>query len=214
MVALTKRQQQTPSKFPGWITKCFTKKTEHGECLACTEAVPKKKLIDLSCKHSYCNDCFNTLVETCVTSANFPPKCCDEHAIPHKTAMACCNPTVLKLYLVAQILANIPAKSRWYCPDPTCSFLHDKRKMDVAHGAICCKKCKKYGCIWCKTTRTLLGHACVEGAHDPATKAVLEMAELNGWKQCFGCGSMVEKIQGCRCMTCTTCKAKFWYVVT
>jgi hypothetical protein len=202
-------QKQAPVMAFKWFSKRFKKTPEDGECLACTETIPKKKLVRLNCKHTYCRECFNTLVETGVTGGNFPAKCCDAGAITHRQAVRYCNPATYKLYLAAERVASIPADSRWYCPHPTCSFLHDKRKMTVINGAICCRKCKQYGCDWCEAIRPQYGHFCREGALDSCTEDLLKMGELNGWRQCFACKSMIEIRFGCRQMTCT-CKAIFW----
>ena len=40
--------------------------------------------------------------------------------------------------------------------------------------------------------------------------ATLDVADREGWRQCYKCKSLVEKTSGCRHMTCT-CKAQFCY---
>jgi hypothetical protein len=83
---------------------------------------------------------------------------------------------------------------RVYCANPECAkFIPmSQRTPDCAS----CEACSAGTCMHCKA----LAH---EGGcpADEARQSLINFADEQGWKPCFGCGEMVFRYEGCDHMT-------------
>ena len=69
-----------------------------------------------------------------------------------------------------------------------------------------CSRCRMDTCRHCQTSNHA-GRGCTT---DQATQQVRALAAIVGWKPCPSCGTMVEKNEGCRHMTCLPpCRHEF-----
>lgn len=104
------------------------------------------------------------------------------------------------------------SKNIKWCPQKKCNYLVERS--DYANNNTCQCKCGKYFCF-----------ACGNEEHNPANcEQVLAWIEKEAdssenltWikancKPCPGCGSNIEKNQGCMHMTCRECKHEFCWL--
>ena len=177
------------------------------ECASCFDDVPSNDAVELGCQHSYCSPCFTQLVTTAMQHENFwPPKCCLLD-IPKQTLMI--NLPVLEVikYSLKAREYAIPAGERWYCSRAECGKWFERavtRRRDVV---VTCTHCNYDMCLFCRGEQHVAGERCPQ---DRGLEATLAAADLEGWRRCYSCHTMVELNRGCRHITCT-CGAQFWY---
>jgi hypothetical protein len=97
---------------------------------------------------------------------------------------------------------------RIYCPNPRCSewippedFLQGLAK-DYAK----CSKCSTMVCKDCRNEK----HTSLTCPSNPEVEQVLSTARGSGWKRCYHCKAVVEKVDGCHHMKCR-CGAEFCF---
>ena len=178
------------------------------ECASCFDDVSARKAIDLSCQHSYCPTCFSHLVTTAMQNEHFwPPKCCLQE-IPQKTLQNKLTQLELAKYKLKAKEYSIPAGERWYCARPECGKWFNKSRTRARDAMVSCSHCNFEMCLFCRGEIHPRGETCPQ---DRSLEATLAAAELEGWRRCFNCHTMVELAQGCRHITCT-CGKEFWSV--
>ncbi|MCJ1243310.1 hypothetical protein MMC30_000507 [Trapelia coarctata] len=177
------------------------------ECASCFEDVPHNRAVSLACQHSYCSECFGHLVQTAMQHENFwPPKCCLQE-IPENKLEASLSALQLANYRLKAKEYATPAGERWYCAKPECGKWFSKSKTRAQDATVLCSHCDFQMCLFCRAASHATGERC---AQDRGLEATLAAAELEGWRQCYSCHTMVELQSGCRHITCK-CRAEFCY---
>jgi len=176
------------------------------ECASCFDDIPFSTGVSLTCQHSYCPECFTHLVTTAIQHENFwPPKCCLQE-IPEKTLETKLSALQLANYRLKAKEYATPAGERWYCAKPECGKWFNKSKTRPQDAVVVCSHCNFPMCLFCRAASHSAGERC---AQDRGLEATLAAAELEGWRQCYSCHTMVELQSGCRHITCK-CRAEFW----
>ena len=182
---------------------------EKKECASCFDDISSDDAIGLACQHSYCSPCFVQLVSTAMQHENFwPPKCCLQD-IPKRIIEKNLSTLELTNYSLKAREYAIPAGERWYCSRAKCGKWFERtgtRKRDVI---VTCTHCSFEMCLFCRGEKHAAGERCPQ---DRGLEATLAAADLEGWRRCYSCHTMVELNRGCRHITCT-CGAQFWYEV-
>ncbi|KAG8165150.1 hypothetical protein KVR01_005425 [Diaporthe batatas] len=164
------------------------------QCLACYEERPARKTVKLSC-HAYCKGCFRQL----------PPKCCGP--IDEATCLKNIPRGLRKVYKAKKLEYSVPSHKRYYCPWPDCGIFVPDDEKDKPFDRARCKR------------RHVTCRKCLGAAHnDPVNceenqdlKLVTQMADREGWRRCWKCGTMIEHTSFCRRMHCR-CGAEFCFV--
>ncbi|KAI0385528.1 hypothetical protein F5Y04DRAFT_292074 [Hypomontagnella monticulosa] len=170
-------------------------------CTACFESKHLGQLTDAPCGHQYCHECVESMFRLAITKESlFPPRCCNralkveplEEILPYS----------LVLDFKKKATEN-GTQDRTYCHKGDCSrFLPPA---SYTNGYAKCNACKAETCVACKSER----HAGVCPT-DRGVNILIQLAKAKGWKRCWKCGAMVERVAGCRHMVCT-CGARFCY---
>lgn len=175
------------------------------QCTSCGDPISRSPFMKGPCGHDYCAACVSDLVNACTRDESlYPPRCCgqpfsQEAIIPFLSAK------LLATYNMKRMELDIPAASRLYCPNSTCStFLGSSESV---RSDIRCRKCGTSTCPRCKQT-SHVGYDCVE---NQSTNQVRELARAQGWQTCPGCNAIVELNTGCYHITCR-CRHQFCYV--
>ena len=180
------------------LRKALTK-----ECSSCFDDMPKSSAIDLECQHNYCSECFLQLVSTSMQNENYwPPRCCLQEIPRNKILRNLSHEQVIE-FGAKESEYSTPAKDRWYCTRPSC--LKCFKPIDH-HSWVQCPFCSFRMCKFCRAKLHNRGDRCPQ---DEALQATLAEAELEGWRACYNCKTMVELARGCRHITCK-CGAHFW----
>ncbi|ETI25075.1 hypothetical protein G647_04446 [Cladophialophora carrionii CBS 160.54] len=189
-------------------SKPLDKKHPMVECTSCFEDTAKDDTSKLPCTHSYCRPCLATLITTALENeASFPPKCCLT-AIPPSTIMSVLDAKQRNTYREKAAEFSIPHQERWYCPNSKC--LKWIRPSKVPRLPAWNERCPHCGTKICSICRGLAHKSSSECPQDSGLQATITLAELEGWRRCVRCRTMVERTQGCRHMTCK-CGAQFCY---
>ncbi|KAL4948213.1 hypothetical protein BDW69DRAFT_189486 [Aspergillus filifer] len=168
-------------------------------CTGCADAYMITELAILPCNDKYCASCLKRLFDTALKSENrFPPRCCD--AIPLKSVRAFLEEETLKEYIKKK--AEHEAKDRMYCSGCSAFICAEYVEGDVA----ICPECGAMTCIACRNRAH--ENDCPE---DKGQQALIETARKKGWRQCWACRRMVERISGCSAIQCR-CGAVFCYI--
>ena len=176
------------------------------DCTSCFDEVPRKKAINLPCRHEYCSGCFAQLIVTAMQQEEtFPPRCCLQE-IPRKTIRGVLSTKQLADFELKALEYAVAVTNRYYCPSPTCGQWIDTRKARRLGGALECPHCRKTMCAHCRSPEHGHGQDCPQ---DFGLDATLKQAERAGWQRCPNCRALVELRTGCRHITCK-CKAEFW----
>ncbi|TVY38004.1 ATP-dependent RNA helicase DEAH12-like protein [Lachnellula subtilissima] len=171
------------------------------ECSVCGESVHPRLTVRLVCGDVYCKPCLKSFLLRVVKDESlFPPKC---HRQPIDTSIIEANLSVKELLAYRTAELEFTTTDRVYCANPECAeFIPmPQRTLDYAS----CEACGAKTCMHCKA----LAH---DGGcpADPARQSLIDFADDQGWKSCFGCGEMVFRYEGCDHMTCR-CSAQFCY---
>ena len=166
------------------------------------------ELTRLSCSHYYCARCLRILILTSIQAENtYPPKCCLTE-IPPATIIIPLDKSQREQYKQKAAEYSIPANRRWYCPNTACTKWIPPITVRRLSNNVKCPHCSTKICQTCRGERHPANEDCPQ---DFGLEATLSAAELEGWKRCFRCRTMVERRDGCRHITCT-CGAEFCYV--
>jgi hypothetical protein len=165
--------------------------TSKHTCVVCQEDFSYMEVARAPCDHEYCRACLKDLFwHSLKDEQSFPPTCCK---IPIGVAsIGILLPKYLVL-LFRQKEEELSTPNRTYCSNPQCSqFI---RKPDIKNDRGTCSKCGTATCIICK-------HKAHTGdcPEDTALQQALQIAKQKGWKRCYQCGRLVERIDGCNHM--------------
>ncbi|OQV00377.1 IBR domain-containing protein [Cladophialophora immunda] len=189
--------------------KTPARRTSQVECTSCFEEISEKESSKLPCNHSYCKLCLTTLITTALQNeSNFPPKCCLTE-IPLHTVLLSLDAKHREIYKEKAAEYAIAPQERWYCPNTKCLKWIPPAKLQRIR--ILNMKCPHCATKICSICRGLAHRDSADCPQDYGLEATIMLAELQGWRRCFKCRTMVERTQGCRHMTCK-CGAQFCYV--
>lgn len=160
-------------------------------CAICTENTPFHDLARLACSHEYCRGCLKHVFTLSLTDeVVYPPRCCKQ-LIPE-------TETQIQIFLGGELLGKFLARklemetpNRTYCHRRDCTTFIPPQGIQGDIGI--CPKCHCSTCCICKEA----AHQGFDCPQDESAQHLLEMAAREGWKQCFGCGRMVELGYGC-----------------
>ena len=182
-----------------------TSKTQ--ECASCFEDVPRSTAMSLVCRHSYCRECLNRLVETAFQNENlWPPRCCLLD-IPRPVIRKCLQAKNIAMFTWKEKEFSVPIQDRWYCTSSKCGRWFDP-KVKRSSAKVECPHCRFKMCSHCRAEVHPVTISCPE---DRGLRATIDTARREGYQRCYNCHTMVELKEGCQHITCS-CKAHFWYV--
>ena len=166
------------------------------ECLGCSDHFTIEELVNASCEHSYCKDCFGIFIEASLERHDgFPPICC-KVPIAFLTIAENVSTAVFSRYNARQ--AEIKNATAIYCGIQGCGVRIEKSKIDGVRAT--CIACLRDTCTQCRGEfpEGVNGqHVCKE---DKARDEVLALAKREGWQTCYQCGNMVALNFGCHHM--------------
>jgi hypothetical protein len=157
------------------------------ECIACNDRFPPLALSQSPCSHDYCRECLVSLVRSSLQDETlFPPRCCGQN-IPIKQGRWL-SPELVGQFQAKKLEFETP--NRTYCSEPSCSTFVPPAF--ISGDRATCPKCNRMTCIHCKGP-----HHIGVCPSDTASQKVLQLADQNGWQQCFNCRRLVELNYGC-----------------
>lgn len=175
------------------------------ECVSCLDEFPARQLVKVPC-HSYCTDCFASLISTaCQNEQQWPPKCCLTE-IPFRTILKYAPENLQQQFKERSSEWNTPAGERVYCSHAGCSLWI---RPEYINPALRQGRCTSghWTCTLCHGPE----HGSGECPQDRDMTLTNQLAEEEGWKRCFNCKALVEHKEACQHMTCR-CGTQFCYV--
>ena len=178
-------------------------------CVVCM--CEAQESITTNCGHSYCQGCFESM---CTTAAAIPVHCasgeCDQVFLLKELESRLSSSVFTRLLEKAFdkfVSANLDTLA--CCPIIDCTGVFERDR----NGIVICSVCYSAVCQTCNV-RNHEGRTCA------TTLAALEESNRNfqAWKvennirDCPGCKTEVEKIDGCNHMTCAACRCHFCWV--
>lgn len=142
------------------------------------------------------------------TESIWPVKCCLEE-ISHEIILKNINSSLAKKFTMIALERRVKVEDRIYCNKPKCGAWIPNTMIKKSINCASCPKCKTKVCITCRNK----SHSKSECPQDEHLRATIQLAEENGWKQCYNCNALVERKWGCRHMRCR-CRAEFCYACT
>ena len=159
---------------------------------ACVESYTADGCIQGPCGDHYCHGCVNELFSLAIKDKSaYPPRCCRQ-IIPFEDVKDVLAPTLAKEFASKKPELDDPKPV--YCHVPTCSTYVGEG--DKQYNVGICPGCKKETCVLCKNANH---SGDCEG--NKALDETKKLADSQGWKQCPGCGRIVELGVGCNHMT-------------
>lgn len=162
------------------------------ECIVCGQSVHPHSTVRLVCNDVYCKPCLKSFfLRVTKDESLFPPKC---HRQPIDISTIEADFSVEELTAYRSAEQEFTSTDRVYCADPECAkFIPmPQRTPDCAS----CEACSGETCMHCRA----LAHD-GDCPADEARQGLIDFADEQGWKPCFGCGEMVFRYEGCDHMT-------------
>ncbi|KAJ4263946.1 hypothetical protein NW762_005984 [Fusarium torreyae] len=179
-------------------------------CVSCrADFKSSKSLHSISCGHTYCDNCLRSLIHTAMTDeSSMPPRCCAQ-PLPGSVIRDLLSRDAQQEFLKAIIQYSTPWQARIFCSNPSCGeFIPPHQKLDPKYPLnVTCRKCNTRVCLMCKRNAHPTGKDCPE---DWELDQVIKLGDNAGWKRCYKCRNLVQRIEGSTHVTCR-CKAEFCY---
>ncbi|OAL35835.1 hypothetical protein AYO20_04985 [Fonsecaea nubica] len=175
--------------------KTLSKSATQVECTSCFEEASEDETRKLPCNHSYCKSCLTTLITTALQNeSSFPPKCCLTE-IPLQTVLLSLDAKHRELYKEKVAEYAIAPQERWYCPNTKClKWIPPSKLQRIRILNMRCPHCATKICSIC---RGLAHRDSADCPQDFGLEATMVLAELQGWRRCFKCRTMVEFCYSC-----------------
>ncbi|KAF8645632.1 hypothetical protein AX16_007714 [Volvariella volvacea WC 439] len=188
------------------------------DCAVCFDEHPLHDIARVDgCDHLFCRDCLRKYVVSKIEERRFPIMCAvcavkdvkdpgmiTENLVQVLGISEANYSTFVELQMVG-ISINVQ------CRKCNRSSFIDKGDYE----AITIIACPLPGCnyVWCKLCHQEVNPRAQSHSCD-GNRELKELVRREGWKQCPGCTSTVQKIEGCNHMTCVTpgCNTHFCYV--
>ena len=168
-------------------------------CASCSDQRALEELVNISCDHQYCKDCFGHFMEASLaTHDGFPPKCC-KIPIAYVTVAKNVSTAIFSRYSARQ--TEIKNATALYCGNRICGVKIEEDRINGLRAT--CKACLRDTCTQCRNEFPQrvygrnVGHVCKK---DKAREQVLALAKQEGWQTCYQCGNMVALNFGCHHM--------------
>ncbi|EGX43133.1 hypothetical protein AOL_s00215g742 [Orbilia oligospora ATCC 24927] len=171
-------------------------------CFFCYDQKPMWQICVLHCEHASCLDCIKRNYQMCLKdTSRLPPTCCKKYPLIYTSVAA---DSIAEIYKLARWIATGSNPS----PLGRC-YNCDK---DIWPGAECgdigfCISCEKRTCLRCNIKWHDFARVdCRLGQ----LGGFVAMIAANKWAQCYRCGLVVERRDGCAHIKCR-CGADFCY---
>ena len=170
-----------------------------------------EEAITTSCGHSYCKECFESM---CTTAASIPIHCvsgdCDQVFLLKELESRLSSSTFARLLEKAVdkfVSANIDILA--CCPVIDCTGVFERDR----NGIVICSVCYSSVCQTCNL-RNHEGRTCATTliALEESNRSFQAWKVENNIRDCPGCKTELEKIDGCNHMTCAACQCHFCWV--
>ena len=186
---------------------------EKSDCLICLDSMLIKwfKVTLTTCKHSFHSKCLQKYLKAMIDEKNFPIKCPMDGC-----SLEIQKPDILKnlnkIYrekfysFTLKHFAETHNSQIFCCPTPNCEYFVFLDEL-LGHRYFQCGKCNKRYCMRCRRDWHS-GLTCEEAQEREEFSGI---ALENGYGQCSACQMFIEKVGGCRHMTCR-CRNEFCWV--
>ncbi|KAF3912228.1 hypothetical protein AA313_de0200204 [Arthrobotrys entomopaga] len=170
------------------------------KCSICGDTFLGYELERLGCTHRHCRECLQGNYRSVINSPeSYPPKCCDERALP--VADTCHVLTDEEMKVILEMKDNYESSK----VVPCFSCQGDIYLSDTTQDAAYCLKCNMLTCMTCR--KEMHNDLCPE---DPDTETLKSLAKEEGWTQCPKCSRLIQRTTGCNSMICV-CKTNFCF---
>lgn len=164
----------------------------NSHCVCCMVDFDAEDTVTCPCSHDYCRVCLRDFFCRSLTDESlFPPRCCNE-PIPVEG-------DIIKDALGEDLVADFQDKkeefeapNRMYCHVQGCGAWISPRHIDIS-GVGTCPECQAKTCATCKAAV----HEGMDCPEDEGTRNILNLAQQEGWRQCYSCHRVVELNTGC-----------------
>jgi hypothetical protein len=164
-------------------------------CVSCMEKAHEGQIPQLPCGHHYCLSCIRELFLAATRNEElYPPRCCG-NVFPPGLALRIL--TYKELSAFGAKAVEFTTTTRFYCGDPSCSAFIPP--WSVTETQATCPRCHRATHTVCRTLHENPDHECPV---DEALQQVLTLGDVEQWRRCPQCRSLVELQQGCNHITC------------
>ncbi|KAJ6264921.1 hypothetical protein Dda_1074 [Drechslerella dactyloides] len=172
-------------------------------CFFCYDDKPLWQMAVLDCDHVSCMDCVKRNVKMCLRdTSQLPPRCCSAYPYIY-TSIAVENSKELEK------IARWIASGKNPAPAVNCHQCKKELYYGSVFGDIAfCIPCRQRTCVKCNVRWHEFKR--IECRLDSDFGTFMDLAMTKNWSQCYACGQVVEKRDGCVHMQCR-CGAQFCY---
>lgn len=185
-------QRRNPRSATGFPTPIIRPPPIQDVCTGCTDLHDRKDMMEASCKHSFCRDCTANLVTVALeVGSNFPPSCCN---MPVALDALYGHVSFELIWAYQQKQDEIEKAYTLPCATPWCETLiaSDQIREKKEH----CSTCSQDTCRDCKK-QWHAGTSCKEREEN---EKLASLADAQGWRSCYNCGTFIDMIFGCNHM--------------
>eukprot|EP00747_Dinoflagellata_sp_TGD_P060500 gnl/TRDRNA2_/TRDRNA2_152052_c0_seq1.p1 gnl/TRDRNA2_/TRDRNA2_152052_c0~~gnl/TRDRNA2_/TRDRNA2_152052_c0_seq1.p1 ORF type:complete len:1121 (-),score=133.60 gnl/TRDRNA2_/TRDRNA2_152052_c0_seq1:131-3274(-) len=172
------------------------------------------------CGHVLCTECLGSYA---ISAANLrqwgtdglrcPVPGCSTR-MPGETVLSIASMAAEQREVLARHLCRLLLVGAWCCPNPDCGAVYegDMEEAKAACPQTFCRECGDSLCLACRCAWHE-GLTCAEYQRRLSAEDVplMQLAEELGWRRCSNCGTMVERLDGCNHIECSTCGHHFCY---
>lgn len=171
------------------------------ECIICGQSVYPHSTVRLICNDVYCKPYLKSFfLRVTKDESLFLSK---YHRQPINISTIEADFSVEDLTAYRSAKQEFTSTNRVYYADPECAKFIPMPQRTPDYTS--CEACSNETCMHCRA----LAHD-ENCPTDEARQSLINFADEQGWKPCFGCGEMVFRYEGCDHMTCR-CSAEFCY---
>ena len=185
-------QRRIPRSSTGFPTPIIRPPPIQDVCTGCTDLHDRKDMMEVSCKHSFCRDCTANLVTVSLEfGSNFPPSCCN---MPVALDALYGHVSFDLIWSYQQKQEEIEKAYTLPCATSWCDtlILSDNIREKKGH----CSTCSQDTCRDCKK-QWHAGTSCKEREEN---EKLASLADAQGWRSCYNCGTFIDMIFGCNHM--------------
>lgn len=116
-------------------------------CTCCEDRLEASRAWLTPCKHWYCSECLETLIQACMNDETlYPPRCCV--ALPWQEIEILLPKDLVSSFKQKKIEFDTPASERLYCAQPACS--HFLGRTATPARSVVCSLCNFNTCTTCR----------------------------------------------------------------
>jgi IBR domain, a half RING-finger domain len=178
------------------------------ECDACCEQKPNTHLLQVpACRHKYCLGCLISMADAAIEDGVVSRLACCGIAIPDKLIRGLISEQKWKR--LSALMSQNTQKRRMICAKCLELIPVDGIAASQTGRALCPNhRCQAEICTRC-CSMWHAGQSC-QTITVEADRAAVALGKARGWRRCPGCRILVEKADGCNCLTCR-CGTAFCY---